>query len=80
MYYTQNWNAKVELIFACVSDLLGYCAIQYCACSEEIAENTMTLGQQDENAVVGSNCIEDWVEIEGTLQKLITLIAFEEHQ
>ena len=31
----------------------------------------MTLGQQDENAVVGSNCGEDWVEIEGTLQNII---------
>ena len=40
----------------------------------------MTISAETENAVVGSNCDEDWVEIEGTLQNLIILIAFADHQ
>ena len=43
---------------------LGYCGIQYCACTEE---NSMSLAADEAGSIgtVGSNCEEDWVEIEG---------------
>ena len=44
--------------------LIGYCGVQYCACTEE---NSMSLAADEAGSIgtVGSNCEEDWVEIEG---------------
>ena len=52
---------------------LGYCGIQYCACTEE---NSMSLAADEAGSIgtVGSNCEEDWVEIEGIVIDLLTWI------
>ena len=44
--------------------MIGYCGVQYCACTEE---NSMSLAADEAGSIgtVGSNCEEDWVEIEG---------------
>ena len=45
---------------------IGYCGIQYCACTEE---NSMSLAAEAAGSIgtVGSNCDEDWIEIEGVM-------------
>ena len=53
--------------------LIGYCGVQYCACTEE---NSMSLAADEAGSIgtVGSNCEEDWVEIEGI--KFVDLKSF----
>ena len=48
--------------------LSGYCGIQYCACSDSdsMSINTDAVTDPDQGTV-GSNCDEDWVEIEGNI-------------
>ena len=45
-------------------NLLGYCGVQYCACA---TANSMSINNLDAGTgeKVGSNCSEDYVEIEG---------------
>jgi len=58
--HLQNQDYRV-----CIRQEEGYCGIQYCACTEE---NSMSLAADEAGSIgtVGSNCEEDWVEIEGS--------------
>ena len=56
--------------------LLGYCGVQYCACAtaNSMSINNLTAGTAGK---VGSNCSEDYVEIEGIFESYNATCLFQ---
>ena len=56
------------------STLLGYCGVQYseCSASDSMSINVAETGDESE---IGSNCAEDWIEIEGMSGKRNSLFS-----
>ena len=54
--------------------LLGYCGVQYseCSASDSMSINVAETGDESE---IGSNCAEDWIEIEGMSSKRSSLFS-----
>ena len=54
--------------------LLGYCGVQYseCSASDSMSINVAETGDESE---IGSNCAEDWIEIEGMSSKCSSLFS-----
>ena len=54
--------------------LLGYCGVQYseCSASDSMSINVAETGDESE---IGSNCAEDWIEIEGMSIKRSSLLS-----
>ena len=60
--------------------LSGYCGIQYCACAAARSMSINDVANDGKGKISATDCVEDWVEIEGNIYYIVTINITFKHE